>query len=696
MANMDKPPAPPQNRPERKKLSKTEQVLESPEYKRERLRDLTGIEDEQELFETFSRLRELFVKTGLDNLKYRRSTIEGRAETETELAILNLTSEDLLEYEETLKELRVFGFPEPISGSNYTTLVIDNRRDLEVLRLLSVFKNLDKIFEQRQRDEQMRVEAEAYAEKIKLEEEERNKWLIAQERVNAEKRLGEELENAKKEKILELKKKWDLEKAEFQAKRTAEKKRMNEVIDSVLSTIKPQVIDLEFEIENLKDPFVEVTKFHGFQPELPRERGKVQKPQTRTGEVRSFLDEVDPMELDEKIATYTDLWKNGDIIDLEEEPIKLPGGNVDLSIFPQKFIWKIDKKSEKKKCYEYDPTSKEIGREIGKKEREGYMLDLRELRHIRFAEEEKQKVQLPKSKEEVELEQKVLLTLNNLIVWLINDLTSQMRGNTMLRRIKENDADDLYQDAVLGVFYAIDNHDPEKAVDGKVIPYIMACMEGTIRRTYQAEVGINKQKDQIRFPEGPLQTRREIQKTERLLRSQFPSESDNTKMEALLAEALSKPEIGVLPAGSGVAELQKLREKLLMDYEEVAYEILDSEDIDVDTQVNQLAKLLYTEPAQELYVERMDLKEAINKVLASLTPREERVLRMRFFPQDVNPTQIYLTNYEGSHEFEGLSLEEVAVSFSVTKERIRQIEMKALRKLKHPSRSRSLSAYALT
>jgi RNA polymerase primary sigma factor len=163
-------------------------------------------------------------------------------------------------------------------------------------------------------------------------------------------------------------------------------------------------------------------------------------------------------------------------------------------------------------------------------------------------------------------------------------------------------------------------------------------------------------------------------------------------MEARLAEALSKPEVGVLPAGSGVAQLRQLREKLLMDYEEVAYEILDSEDIDVDTQVSGLAELLYTEPAQELYMERMHLKEAVNKVLATLTPREERVLRLRFFPHDVNPAEIYLTNYK--FEYEGLTLDEVGEIFGVTRERIRQMEAKALRKLKHPARSRKLVAYA--
>ena len=71
---------------------------------------------------------------------------------------------------------------------------------------------------------------------------------------------------------------------------------------------------------------------------------------------------------------------------------------------------------------------------------------------------------------------------------------------------------------------------------------------------------------------------------------------------------------------------------------------------------------------------RSNLRETTTRVLASLTPREERVLRMRFG-----------IGINSDH-----TLEEVGLQFSVTRERIRQIEAKALRKLKHPSRSRIL------
>jgi RNA polymerase primary sigma factor len=72
-----------------------------------------------------------------------------------------------------------------------------------------------------------------------------------------------------------------------------------------------------------------------------------------------------------------------------------------------------------------------------------------------------------------------------------------------------------------------------------------------------------------------------------------------------------------------------------------------------------------------------NLRETANRILSTLTPREERVLRMRFG-----------IGMNSDH-----TLEEVGQQFNVTRERIRQIEAKALRKLKHPSRSRKLRSF---
>ena len=71
------------------------------------------------------------------------------------------------------------------------------------------------------------------------------------------------------------------------------------------------------------------------------------------------------------------------------------------------------------------------------------------------------------------------------------------------------------------------------------------------------------------------------------------------------------------------------------------------------------------------------LKEQLAEVLKTLTPREEKVLKLRFGLEDGNPK----------------TLEEVGKEFNVTRERIRQIEAKALRKLRHPTRSKKLKDF---
>ena len=90
--------------------------------------------------------------------------------------------------------------------------------------------------------------------------------------------------------------------------------------------------------------------------------------------------------------------------------------------------------------------------------------------------------------------------------------------------------------------------------------------------------------------------------------------------------------------------------------------------------INEVSPVIVDNCLEEL--KRQNLKEVVTKILSSLQPREERVLRMRF---GINTKE---------H-----TLEDVGVQFSLTRDRIRQIEAKALRKLKHPSRSKVLKDF---
>ena len=120
--------------------------------------------------------------------------------------------------------------------------------------------------------------------------------------------------------------------------------------------------------------------------------------------------------------------------------------------------------------------------------------------------------------------------------------------------------------------------------------------------------------------------------------------------------------------------LEKVRKILKIAKEPVSLEtpVGDEDDSQLGDFIEDKDALLPSDAAIQ-----SNLRETCTRVLASLTPREERVLRMRF----------------GIGMNTDHTLEEVGQQFSVTRERIRQIEAKALRKLKHPSRSRKLRSF---
>jgi RNA polymerase primary sigma factor len=138
-------------------------------------------------------------------------------------------------------------------------------------------------------------------------------------------------------------------------------------------------------------------------------------------------------------------------------------------------------------------------------------------------------------------------------------------------------------------------------------------------------------------------------------------------------------ELGREPSPEEIAEkmeipLEKVRKVLKIAREPISLEtpIGEEEDSHLGDFIEDKKFMLPSEAAVSL-----NLAEQTRKVLATLTPREEKVLRMRF----------------GIGEKADHTLEEVGQDFAVTRERIRQIEAKALRKLRHPTRSRKLKSF---
>ena len=266
------------------------------------------------------------------------------------------------------------------------------------------------------------------------------------------------------------------------------------------------------------------------------------------------------------------------------------------------------------------------------------------------------------------------------------DLAYMHRGLVLLiaLRVKEKfggDPDDLFQEGMIGLTRAVQLYELDKGA--KFSTFAVYYIEGRMRRFSQ------ETRRPVRLTGHAEQERRIVMEA----RERTGSTKDTVGFSRAMLKAGIKVSAKEIPDG---AHLDRLGRMYLLNA--VFDPVSDEEDNPIDTGSDlpqqQFAENTVAGAPREVF--DAEVRREFTRLLTTLTAREERILRMRFglgaYDPDApgSPTTRLGRQNALPRSTEGATLEEIGQTMGVTRDRIRQIEAKALRKLKHPARSRVL------
>lgn len=618
-----------------------------------------------------------------------------RGDTWNELVFAPRDENHRKEIEDILSRLKIYPWDEV--SENVQVLVVENKRDVALLRAGLVF---DYLADQVDRKERERLLAEERIKQVRILREQTRR--AAEERARetearAEQTIRERVAEEKREAERAWHVKIDMDREEYRKMKQEERDQRVAALFAAL----PEVPREEFE-----RPIV-LRKDHYYRFGYPRTPTRHMGGRRAPGEYVS-PEQEEALEVDVEYDQFIQDFDDGKITEesLEHDalaPRSIAGGSTapTMTLFPKKYEWV---------------------KEIRKKGR------LREKSSQRFISQEELEDAALRAKTGDEKSRalairELSLMHRGLILYLIREVRA---------RHSAAQPDDLLQAALQGLVYAVDHYDPERE-NSEFKKYMMPCMEGYMRR-----VASPARFRVIRPPVNSPSDRKKVIEAEQALRAAHPERPVETEE---MAQMLNSS--GVI-RGDLMSSYDAFIRKALSVYEEIGVETIDDDSVQL-SDVDMRGEDLYVTPEQHEAVDQRGLQDVFEKTLLSLSPREERVVRMyhdvsekgTFAPKlyehlreefkDLLPgvtsedikqrirmltalgslkkpdvlailsatdrklaeRYIELLDNEGDE-----SLESVGQAFGVTRERIRQILAKAYRKMKHPARGRKLAEFA--